>query len=127
MVTSSVAGLKPLANMVNYAAAKHGLVGMTKTLALELAPYRIRVNSVHPTSVETPMILHPGVYELFGSGADPEEAKARLGAAMTPMHPLGIPWIEPADVTNAVIFLVSDKARYITGVCLPIDAGATLL
>lgn len=128
VLTSSVAGLRGLTNMVNYTAAKHGVVGIMKALAQELAPHRIRVNSVHPTSVETPMIINQGVYELFSPDGDPTTARDKLAEAMTPLHPLGsVPWIQPQDVTNAVIFLVTDESRYITGVSLPIDAGNLLI
>lgn len=125
VLTSSTAGIMGLANLTHYTAAKHGVVGMMKVLANELAPHMIRVNSVHPTSVDTDMIQNEQTYGTFipdkpGSEVTRDEA----AAAFTTLNALPIPWVESVDVSNAILFLVSDAGRYITGVQLPIDAGS---
>jgi SDR family mycofactocin-dependent oxidoreductase len=125
VMTSSLAGLKGLANQAHYAAAKHGVVGLMKALAIELAPYGIRVNTVHPSSVDTPIIKNQAMYTLF-SGGNPEATLEEVTPAFEGLNLLPIPWMEPQDVSNAVLWLVSDEARYVTGVALPVDAGASV-
>jgi SDR family mycofactocin-dependent oxidoreductase len=124
VLTSSVAGLIGFPNLAHYCAAKHGLVGLMKVLAIELAPHRIRVNTVHPTNVDTDMIQNPAMYELF-SGGVPGADRATAAASMQGMHALPISWVEPVDIANAVAWLASDEARYVTGVALPVDGGMT--
>lgn len=125
VITSSTAGLKGMANIAHYTAAKHGLVGLMRTLANEVAPHRIRVNTVHPTNVATDMILNDSTFRLFRPDiADPTQDD--MIDAMTTLNALPVPWVEPVDVANAVAFLVSDEARYITGAALPIDAGCVI-
>jgi SDR family mycofactocin-dependent oxidoreductase len=124
VITSSVAGLTGFANVGHYVAAKHGVVGLMRTLASELAPRFIRVNTVHPTEVDTPMIQNDAHYRLFRPDL-PAPAREDFAEAAQAMHLLPIRWLDPVDVSNAVLFLVSDEARYITGVALPIDAGMT--
>lgn len=121
---SSVLGHKPNVDFAHYTAAKHGVVGLARNMALELAPHGVRVNTVDPTSVNTDMIMNQLYLDraVGHQGATIEEAQARLGM----WNALPIPWIEPVDVANAVLFLLSDEARYITGVSLPVDAGAML-
>lgn len=115
--TSSVDGLRATPSWGHYGAAKAGIVNLMKTFAVELAPHNIRVNTVHPTGVNSPMAdalvnnLGP-VIERWGFATD----KANL---------LDVPLVEAQDITNAIAWLVSDKARYVTGVALPIDAGYT--
>jgi SDR family mycofactocin-dependent oxidoreductase len=125
ILTSSEAGLRGYENIGHYVSAKHGVVGLMRTLALELAKDSIRVNSVHPTQVDTPMIQNQATYDLFTGkqGATREEFAAASGALI----PLPIPWVESADISNAVLFLASDEARYITGVPLPVDGGNFLI
>jgi SDR family mycofactocin-dependent oxidoreductase len=125
ILTSSVAGLKGSANTGHYAASKHGVVGLMRTLAVELAPHFIRVNSVHPTSVDTPMIQNDQLYQLFRPDLD-HPTRGDAYDALASVNTLRIPWVDSVDISNAVLFLASDEARYITGVTLPIDAGATL-
>jgi NAD(P)-dependent dehydrogenase (short-subunit alcohol dehydrogenase family) len=91
-----------------------GLTGLTKSWALELAPYGIRVNSIHPTGVDTP--LNDGLAEL--EGLTKEEIAERSAGNLLP-----VPWIEPQDVAEAVLYLAGDGARYVTGTTLVIDAG----
>lgn len=122
--TSSLAGLKGLAGIAHYASAKHGMLGLMKVLAVEYGARGIRVNAVHPTNVNTDMIMNDATMGQFGAeGGDP---KAAFAAAATQMHLLPIPWVESIDISNAVAFLASDEARYITGVSLPVDAGASI-
>jgi (+)-trans-carveol dehydrogenase len=126
ILTSSTAGLSAFENFAHYVAAKHGVVGLMRTLALELAPDMIRVNSVHPTSVNTDMIQNSMTYGLFAPDLpENERTKETLAPRFQTMNALPIPWVEPIDISNAVLWLASDEARYVTGVPLPIDAGAT--
>jgi (+)-trans-carveol dehydrogenase len=124
VLTSSTMGLRGAANIANYTAAKHGVVGIMRSLAVELAPHFIRVNCVHPTNVPTSMLLHDEMLKLFRPDiAEPTVEDAHKGFQR--MHLLPIPWVEPIDISNAVLFLASDESRYITSVSLPVDAGAT--
>tara|TARA_R110002020_G_scaffold6850_2_gene29010 strand:+ start:1178 stop:2011 length:834 start_codon:yes stop_codon:yes gene_type:complete len=126
ILTSSTAGIKGFPNFVHYVAAKHGVVGIMRTLALELAPDFIRVNSVHPTSVDTDMIQNDSLYALFAPDLPVEErTRETLGARFQSLNALPIPWVEPVDISNAVLWLASDESRYVTGVMLPVDAGST--
>jgi len=121
IITSSTAGLKGIANIAHYAAAKHGVVGLARVLAIELAPHMIRVNTVHPTMVDTPMVMNEATMRLFGGGQDiSEDQFAEVGKAM---NLLPVPWVEPRDISAAYLFLASDESRYVTGVQLPVDAG----
>ncbi|WP_405814024.1 mycofactocin-coupled SDR family oxidoreductase [Streptomyces sp. NBC_01390] len=125
VLTSSVGGLKGYANIGHYIAAKHGVVGLMRTLAGELGAQGIRVNSLHSTQVNTPMVMHEGTYRMFRPDLENPTA-ADFAAVSQSMHMLPTPWVESLDVSNAVLFLASDEARFITGVTLPIDAGALL-
>jgi len=124
ILTSSSAGVKAVPNIGHYVAAKHGVIGLMKTLALELANDMIRVNTVNPTSVDTDMIQNKATYELFAPDL-PEAERTRevIGERFKAMNALPIPWVEAIDISNAVLFLASDEARYITGVVFPVDAG----
>ncbi|MCU1656789.1 MAG: limC 3 [Pseudonocardiales bacterium] len=122
VLTSSVLGFRGTTGASSYVATKHGVVGLTKSLANELGPHRIRVNSVNPSNVATEMVLNPTTLGLFRPDLEaptPDDVKETMSA----MHPMQIPWVEPVDVSNAILFLTSDDARYITGVSLPVDAG----
>jgi (+)-trans-carveol dehydrogenase len=123
ILTSSLAGLKGLANSVHYNAAKHGVVGIMRSIANEFALQGIRVNSVHPTGVNTIMIQNKAVWGLFDP-ANSNPTRESAAAAFKSLNALDIPWVEPVDISNAILFLASDEARYITGVTLPVDAGA---
>jgi SDR family mycofactocin-dependent oxidoreductase len=122
IITSSVAGLFGFPNLANYSSAKHGVVGLMRTLTQELAPYMIRVNSVHPTTVNTPMIMNDAIYKLFRPDLENPQAED-MGAAFVGYNALPLPWVEPIDISNAVLWLASDESRYVTGVTLPVDAG----
>jgi len=111
---SSVGGLRGMNRISHYAASKHGLVGLTKSQAIELAPYNIRVISIHPTGVNTPM--NDGLAEM--EGLIPIEIAERSAGNLLP-----VPWIEVEDVADSVLFLASDKARFITGSQYVLDAG----
>ena len=125
VLTSSTAGIKGLANLAHYVAAKHGVVGLMKTMANEFAPDMIRVNSVHPTSVNTDMIHNEETYGLFRPDKHKSEVTREEAAeSFKVMNALPIEWVEPVDISNAILFLVSDDGRYVTGVQLPVDAGA---
>jgi (+)-trans-carveol dehydrogenase len=124
IITSSGAGLKGFPNFAHYVSAKHGVVGLMRTLALELAPNNIRVNSIHPTNVNTDMIQNEAMYKLFVPGSE-NPTKEEFAAVSQSMQALPIPWVEPVDISNALLFLASDEGRYITGVTFPVDAGIT--
>jgi (+)-trans-carveol dehydrogenase len=124
IMTSSTAGLMGFPNFAHYVSAKHGVVGLMRTLALELAPHSIRVNSIHPTSVDTGMIHNKATYDLFAPDLD-NPTRDQVGERFQALNALPIKWVEPRDISNAVLFLASDEARYVTGVTLPVDAGST--
>ena len=111
---SSVAGLRGMARLSHYAASKFGLVGLTKSWAIELAPHNIRVVSIHPTGVNTPM--NDGLAAL--ERQTPKQIAERSAGNLQP-----VPWIEPEDVASAVVFLASDQARFVTGSQFVLDAG----
>ncbi len=125
ILTSSAAGLMPYGNIAHYVAAKHGVVGLMRSLALELAPFSIRVNSVHPTTVDTPMVQNEAIYKLFRPDLDNPTQDDFAEAAKT-MNALPVPWVEAVDISNGVLFFASDESRYVTGVPLPVDAGALI-
>jgi SDR family mycofactocin-dependent oxidoreductase len=116
--TSSTAGIKGLPFLAPYVAAKHGVVGIARSMANELAQHKIRVNTVHPTGVQTPMVAGLGGLDAI-LGRDPQ-----LGPIF--MNTLPIEIVEPVDISNAVLFLASDEARYVTGLEFTVDAGNTI-
>ncbi|WP_055477258.1 mycofactocin-coupled SDR family oxidoreductase [Gordonia sp. HS-NH1] len=118
IATSSVAGIKSLPGQSHYSAAKHGVVGLVKSAAIELAPYKIRVNSIHPWGVNTPMGA------MGADGAKVFADNPSYGAAMG-QYWFDPPISEPEDIANAVVFLAGDESRTITGIQLPVDHGAT--
>lgn len=127
ILSSSTAGLEATQNLAHYAAAMHGVVGLMRALARELAPDMIRVNSVHPTSVNTAMIQNAAIYALFAPDLDDKDStRDRLGERFRAISALPIPWVEPVDISKAVVWLASDEARYVTGVTLPVDAGEVI-
>lgn len=124
ILTGSTAAVVGFENLAHYAASKHGLVGLMKTLANELAPHGIRVNVVHPTSVDTAMIHNEATYRLFLPGGDRAPTREEAARAFRALNALPVPWVEPEDVSGAVLWLASDQARYVTGQQLRVDAGA---
>ncbi len=125
VLTSSVAGAKAYSHMGHYVAAKHGVIGLMRSFAVELGQHMIRVNAVLPTHVNTPLLMNETTYRAFRPELEnpgPED----LAPVCQSFHVLPIPWVTPEDITNAVLFLASDEARYITGVALPVDAGSCL-
>jgi SDR family mycofactocin-dependent oxidoreductase len=122
VITSSSIGLRSVPNLAPYGAAKAGLTGLMRTLALELAEHSIRVNTVNPTTVATPMLLNPVNFRLFRPDLeDPTEDDVR--PVYRTLNALPIPYVEADDISNAVLYLASDEGRYVTGVALPVDAG----
>jgi (+)-trans-carveol dehydrogenase len=126
VLTSSVGGMHAMPNMSHYISAKHGVIGLMRSLAVELGQHRIRVNSVLPTNVNTPMFMNEGTFKMFRPDLENPTAADVEPVAAQFMHVLPHGWIEPEDVSNAVLFLASDESRYITGVPLPVDLGALL-
>jgi SDR family mycofactocin-dependent oxidoreductase len=124
VVISSTNGLKGTPRTAHYTASKHAVVGLARTAANELGPLGIRVNTVHPGAVNTGMILNPDVIaRLRPDLAHPTEQDAAEALAARTLLP--VPWVEAVDISNAVVFLASDEARYITGTQLVVDAGLT--
>jgi SDR family mycofactocin-dependent oxidoreductase len=124
VIISSTNGLRGTANTAHYTASKHAVVGLARTLANELGPRMIRVNTVHPGAVGTAMVLNEATYRRLRpdlTNPTPEDAAEILKAR----NLLPVPWVEPVDVANAVVFLASDEARYITATQLVVDAGLT--
>ncbi len=113
-----------MANLAHYVAAKHGVIGLVKTLAIELAPYNINVNAVCPTSVDTAMCRNQALYDVFAGGPGPQATHEHM---LTLMNALNLftdrNLLEPEAVSAAVMWLASDEARHITGSALPVDAG----
>jgi SDR family mycofactocin-dependent oxidoreductase len=120
VLTSSTAGINgiggPTRGGLGYTAAKHGVVGLMRSYANNLAPHRIRVNTVHPTGVRTPMVVNEAMAAFLAQ--DPSLSNSMANA-------LPVDMVEPVDISNAIVWLVSDDARYVTGVTLPVDAGFT--
>jgi (+)-trans-carveol dehydrogenase/(-)-trans-carveol dehydrogenase len=122
VLTSSGAGLVGGPNIGHYVAAKHGVTGLMKSLSHELGPHWIRVNSVHPGQCNTAMIHNETTYRLFRPDLE-HPSLEEFREVSQRINTLPVPWVEPIDIANAVVFLASDEARYITGVALPVDAG----
>jgi len=125
VLISSTGGLKGTANFGAYTASKHGVVGLMRTLARELGPKSVRVNTIHPTGVPTDLFLNEDMYKLFAPHLD-EPTLDDVLPLFNSMNVLPVPWVEERDVSDAVVFLLSDAARYITGNELKVDAGYLL-
>lgn len=122
ILTSSVAGLIPAHGLVSYTAAKHGVVGLAKALAVELGPSWVRVNAVCPGSIDTPMVDNQYTLDMFSGGPGGTKEKAEFPARAGQVLP--VPWIEPEAVSYAIVYLASDEGRYVTGTAFPVDAGS---
>lgn len=125
IIIASVCGVHPSRGLTPYVASKHGAIGLMKGFALELAPHRIRVNTVNPGNVDTPMINNEAVYERMLRG---QNDRGREGAVkmFSQMNAMDTPWVESRDVANAVAWLASDEARFVTGTSITVDAGLLL-
>lgn len=121
-ISSANGGIKAPPHLAHYAATKFGVVGLARSLANELGPAGIRVNTVHPTAVDTDMIQNEATYRLF---APQVAAPGRDDVApiFQSFHSLPVPWVQPEDVAAAVAWLLSDEAAFVTGIALPVDAG----
>jgi len=121
---SSTAGLKGMANLAHYVAAKHGVIGLVKTLAIELAPYNINVNAVCPTSVDTAMLSNQALYDVFAGGPGPLATHEHMLDLMNQLNLFpDRDLLPPEDISSVVLWLASDEARHLTGCALPVDAG----
>ena len=121
---ASTAGIKGMANLAHYVAAKHGVLGLVKTLAIELAPYNINVNAVCPTSIDTTMCRNQALYDVFAGGPGPQATYEHMLSLMNQLNLFpDRDLLPPEAVSAAVLWLASDEARHLTGCALPVDAG----
>jgi NAD(P)-dependent dehydrogenase (short-subunit alcohol dehydrogenase family) len=118
IITSSMAGIMGLAGIAHYTASKHAVIGLMRSLVNEVSSYKIRVNCVNPTTVNTDMIQNDAFYNYVGATSAEE-----MGAFFQSLNTLPVPWVEAIDISNAVLFLASDESRYVTGLTLWVDAG----
>lgn len=121
-ITSSGAGLKGVYGLADYCSTKWGVIGFARSLANEVAPYGIRVNVIAPGTVNTDMVQNEGLRKLFRPDLE-NPTRDDVAPVFEQMSMLGVPWVEAVDISNAILFLASEEARYITGVVLPVDAG----
>lgn len=126
VITASDAGTKGFARFGHYVASKHAVIGLMKTLAMEVADHSIRVNVVSPTNCNTTMIQNDAVYRLFRPDLD-SVSRDEFAEASGTLLALPAPWVEPVDVSNAIVFLASDEARYVTGLNLAVDGGSAII
>jgi SDR family mycofactocin-dependent oxidoreductase len=125
VVTGSGASVKGLPNVGAYVTSKHGLVGMVRVMAREMAPSGVRVNAVLPGNANTPMFNNEAMRKLYVP-EEPEPSEKTFLARARAGIPMGIPYVEPSDITDAVIWLTSSAARHVTGVLLPVDGGSAI-
>ncbi len=124
MMTASQIATRGQSNAVAYAASKAGIVGMMRALAAELARENIRVNTIHPSTVYTEMILNEPVYKVFRPDLE-NPGLAEMEAELRPFHMLDVPALDVEDISHAVVYLASDESRYVTSMKFAIDAGST--
>jgi SDR family mycofactocin-dependent oxidoreductase len=122
IITSSAGGLKGIANSAAYVAAKHGVIGLMKTIANEVAPYGIRVNALCPGSVNTLMASNQSTLNLFRPDLEKPTIED-VDPVLRQINALPIRWLETEDIANALLWLASEEARYVTGTVIPVDAG----
>ncbi len=125
ILTSSALGIRAMPNMAHYVAAKSGVIGLMRVMALELAAERIRVNTVNPSIADTLMVQNEAIHKLFVPHID-NPTRDQAAEVFVTLNPIPTPWVDAEDVTNAVLFLASDEARYVTGLEFKIDAGFCL-
>jgi SDR family mycofactocin-dependent oxidoreductase len=125
VVTSSGAGLKGVYGLSDYCASKFAVIGLARSLANEVGPYNIRVNVIAPGTVDTDMVQNPGLYRAFRPDLE-NPGRHDVEQAFLQMAILKVPWVDPIDISNALLFLASDDARYITGQVLAVDAGMSV-
>lgn len=122
VATSSMAGKVGFPNVGHYVAAKWGVIGLVKSLAMEVGAHGITVNAVCPTAVDTQMIQNEAAYKLFLPDAE-NPTREDAAPAFESLNAIPVPWVEPADISHAMVFLCSDEARYITGETIAVAAG----
>ena len=122
VVTSSGAGLKGVYGLSDYCASKFAVIGLARSLANEVAPHNIRVNVIAPGTVDTDMVQNDGLRKLFRPDLE-NPTKDDVMPLFMQMSMLPVPWVDPIDISNALLFLASDEARYITGQVLSVDGG----
>lgn len=126
VMTASQASFEPTAQTAHYTSAKHGVIGLMKTVAVEMAPYGVRCNAVCPGAIDTVMINNPTLYKLFaGSGEPTRETAWESVRHYNLLNDRSM--LPPEAISNAVLWLVSDEAEHVTGVALPVDAGHMIL
>ncbi|HTX07883.1 MAG TPA: SDR family oxidoreductase [Solirubrobacteraceae bacterium] len=123
ILMSSISGRVGMPGAAHYTATKHAVVGFMRALTKELGPLGIRVNTVNPTNIDTEMFQREVVRRFILPG-HPNPTREDVAAVVTPGHALSIPWVDPVDVANAVLWLASDESRYVTGSTFAVDAGA---
>jgi SDR family mycofactocin-dependent oxidoreductase len=126
VLIASVTAVHAQANISAYGASKHGVIGLMRSFARELAPHGVRVNAVIPGNVDTPMIDNPAVHELVRPDVK-NPGRQDAAQAFASMNAIDVPWVEARDVSNAVLWLASDQARYVTGTSITVDAGLLLM
>jgi (+)-trans-carveol dehydrogenase len=124
-MTGSAASLIAVYGNPAYTSAKHGLIGLVKSLALDLAKYWIRVNAVCPGNVPTTLVLNQACLDVFRPG-DPNATYEDMEPGLAALSPLSVPWVQPEVISDAILFLAAETGKYITGIALPLDAGFTI-
>lgn len=125
IVTASLLGLRGSAHLVDYTAAKHAVVGMMKSMALALGPHSIRVNALCPNSVNTKMIDNDAIFRAFRPDLESPTREDTIEVFKT-LNVMPAPWLEPQDIAEAMLFLASDRSRFMTGVAVPVDLGGSV-
>jgi (+)-trans-carveol dehydrogenase len=122
IITSSASGIKAFQHLADYNSSKHGVIGLSKTMANELAQYYIRVNAICPTGVDTAMIHNEALYKLFRPDLE-SPGRDDVAEVFRGLNAIPEPWLDPRDISNTILWLASDEGRYITGTVIPIDLG----
>jgi (+)-trans-carveol dehydrogenase len=122
VLTSSLCGVKGLQNVSHYVAAKHGVIGLMRSLSNELGPYKVRVNSVLPGNVRTEMSCNEAVYRVFRPDLE-NPTQEDILPLLRQLSSMDVDYLESEDIANAVLFFASDESRYVTGVGMSVDAG----